>query len=71
MKWPAILLMISLNLMGLACATGGLTHSAGERELGSNPVNQKEDILYKQAIIRCHKTGGTRIVKINSLLRCF
>jgi hypothetical protein len=37
----------------------------------STPINGTEANLYKQAIIRCHKTGGTRVVKINGQLRCF
>ena len=43
-------------------------------EVGSGnsiPLTDKENILYKQAMVRCHKTGGTRIVKISGQLRCF
>lgn len=38
---------------------------------GSSPVNDGEVVEYKKAVARCHKTGGTRIVKIKGELRCF
>lgn len=60
---------LSVLLLVTSCA-GGFGGN-GKNSQGSDPVNQKEDILYKQALIRCHKTGGSRIVKINGTLRCF
>lgn len=38
---------------------------------GSEPVNSKEALDYQKAVIRCLKTGGTRIVKIEGQLRCY
>ena len=38
---------------------------------GSLPLNQVEALQYKQALHRCFKTGGTRIVKINGYLQCY
>lgn len=40
-------------------------------EQGSDPINQQEVLAYKQAVARCYKTGGSRIVKIDGKLRCF
>ena len=59
--------MLVLLLSSCAGGVGGNSKNSQ----GSEPVNQKEEILYKQALIRCHKTGGSRIVKINGTLRCF
>jgi hypothetical protein len=38
---------------------------------GSVPVNHVESVKYRSALIRCHRTGGTRVVKIQGQLRCF
>ena len=40
-------------------------------ENGTQPVNQKESVEYQRAIVKCYKTGGTRIVKIQGELRCY
>jgi len=40
-------------------------------EGSSEPINQQEALLYKQALFRCYKTGGSRIVKINGTLQCY
>ena len=55
-----------------ACAGGGSTGGGvyGLKE-GSKPINRGEELKYKKALIRCHKTGGSRIVKIKGTLRCF
>ena len=66
MRW-LVAMLCCLGL--LACASGG--GGAGKLGQSSTPINKKESILYKQAIIRCHKTGGTRVIKINGILRCF
>ncbi|MDD9951302.1 MAG: hypothetical protein OXT67_07015 [Zetaproteobacteria bacterium] len=61
-----------LVLLGLTLTTSCQnTQQYRSEAASSKPVNKKESIAYKQALIRCHKTGGTRIVKINSVLRCF
>jgi hypothetical protein len=57
-------------LFCLGCAATGISKKEN-KGAGSDPVNHKEAILQKQALIRCHKTGGTRIIKINNVLRCF
>lgn len=38
---------------------------------GSEPVNESESVEYKKALLRCYKTGGTRVVKITGQLRCY
>ena len=58
-----------LIFLGMGCA--GTGSGSGMSREGSEPANHKERIRYKQALIRCHKTGGSRIVKINGSLRCF
>jgi len=71
-RWISLLLACGLSgLLAQSCAGGGRGGGFHGSDEGSNPVNSKEVIMYKQALIRCHKTGGTRIVKINGTLRCF
>ena len=64
--------ILSLTLGIAACATAS---SGGQgpinNDAGSPPINQTEGIEYSKALLRCHKTGGTRIVKIEGNLRCF
>lgn len=71
----------SLKLSGLAavlsfscwlsgCQSSGVGQVLGN-ENGSVPANQSEVGEYKRAVLRCYKTGGTRIVKIEGNLRCF
>jgi hypothetical protein len=38
---------------------------------GSEPISEKEEIRYKSALLKCYKTGGSRIVKIEGVLRCY
>lgn len=55
-------------IMAVGCASGGaIKANAG----GSEPLNEEEKVEYQQELVRCHKTGGTRIVKIEGHLRCF
>lgn len=51
-----------------ACANGG---GISGNEGGSAPLNEAESIQYQKALLKCYKTGGTRIVKIEGYLRCF
>jgi hypothetical protein len=51
------------------CATSG--GAVAGNEGGSTPINKDEELVYKQAIVRCYKTGGTRVVKIMGKLRCY
>lgn len=60
--------LVAISFMGLqGCQS---TQVAGN-EAGSEPVNRVEGFEYKKAIVRCHKTGGSRVVKITGKLRCF
>ena len=56
-------------LTSTSCATGG--GSVAGNGLGSSPVNDSEIPEYQKAVSRCHKTGGTRVIKIDGRLRCF
>lgn len=55
------------------CASGGGSGPGGVagNEGGSEPVNEAEGRDYKKAIVRCYKTGGTKVVKIMGELRCY
>ncbi len=37
----------------------------------SEPINEKEKLQYQQELLRCVKTGGTRIVKVRGILHCY
>jgi hypothetical protein len=50
-----------------ACST---LQVAGNEE-GSLPANENEQRDYMKAVRRCHKMGGSRVVKIQGELRCF
>ena len=43
-------------------------HGGGE---SSSPINPAEEQAYKRALLKCYKTGGSRIVKIEGKLRCY
>ncbi|MEY4630920.1 MAG: hypothetical protein RIQ81_1040 [Pseudomonadota bacterium] len=40
-------------------------------EDGSEPINSDEQRAYMKAVRRCHKMGGSRVVKVQGELRCF
>ena len=40
-------------------------------EGSSEPINENEKLQYQQEILRCYKTGGTRVVKIRGVLHCY
>ena len=66
--------MLSCILVGsvtllLSCASG--SGGIAGNENGSEPINDKEALEYKKAIVRCYKTGGIRVVKIMGELRCY
>ena len=54
----------------LSCQTGGGGSVSGN-EAGSAPSNENEATDYQRAVNRCHRTGGTRVVKIMGDLRCY
>ncbi len=56
------------------CASGGGGGGAGGvsgNDAGSDPVNESEAKEYRKAIMRCYKTGGSKVVKIMGELRCY
>lgn len=65
--------IFSLLLTGSwACAGGGGGGgSVDGNDGGSAPVNAEETVRYKKALLKCYKTGGNRIVKIEGTLRCY
>lgn len=60
-----------LVLSVCACSTGGGGGGVSGNENGSEPVNASESLEYKKAVVRCYKTGGTRVVKIMGQLKCY
>jgi hypothetical protein len=56
-----------------ACQSGGGGGSDGVsgNEGGSEPINPTEERAYKRAILKCYKTGGSRVVKIEGQLMCY
>jgi hypothetical protein len=73
MRYLNVILMsvfMTLSFIQTGCQTMGGGTVAGN-EKGSQPLNDGEVNAYKRAILKCYKTGGTRVVKINGDLRCF
>ncbi len=63
-----LLLLLSVS----ACSTGGGGGGGvSGNENGSEPINGSESLEYKKAVVRCYKTGGTRVVKIMGQLKCY
>lgn len=63
-------LLVGLAFVITACSSPGLENIEGN-EGGSAPINAKESTEYKRALLRCYRTGGSRIVKIEGQLRCY
>ena len=53
--------------MGLLAACQTFSGNEG----GSLPLNEQEEVEYKKSLLRCYKTGGTRIVKVAGELKCY
>jgi len=67
-----VLTLVVLPFALAACQhTGGGYSQVAGNENGSAPVNEKEVHEYKREILKCYKTGGTRVIKIDGRLRCF
>jgi len=70
MKKPAII--IGFSWIAFAAIFSGCQSSGSYgNEGGTSPINSEEELQYNQAIVRCYKTGGTRVVKILGRLRCY
>lgn len=70
MKVVFALLMISAMAVITGCQTGGLGVLQGN-EGGSEPISEQEAYEMQKAVNRCHRSGGTRVVKIRGELRCY
>lgn len=53
-----------------SCAGGSGSGVAGNQG-GSQPINEQETQQYKAHLLKCYKTGGSRVVKIEGVLRCY
>ena len=69
-RWISGAILGLASLTNLHCAGPGPGSVPGN-ENGSAPLNDDEITAYKKASLRCRKTGGTRVVKIEGILRCF
>ena len=64
-------LWCSVALLDCASCQGGGGGAVAGNDQGSDPINDQESTDYKKALVRCYKTGGSRIVKIMGELRCY
>lgn len=64
---PIFFAMTILFCLHLTACQSGVSGNEG----GSEPVNEQEQWEYQKAVNRCHRTGGTRIVKIKGELKCY
>ncbi len=53
----------------LSSCQSGFTLTGNEG--GSVPVNDQEGYELQKAVNRCHRTGGTRVVKVKGELKCY
>lgn len=69
----AFLLLASLGVHLQSCAggSGGSASGVSGNTNGSDPINPSEENDYKRAILKCYKTGGSRVVKIEGRLMCY
>lgn len=68
------ILVLLLSAWMQACAGGAGGGSGGSlsgNEGGSEPINSTEERDYKRAVLKCYKTGGSRVVKIEGRLMCY
>ncbi len=70
MKHLLWIFLAVMSGMNASCATSGAGLVKGN-ENGSPALNDKETVEYQKAVVRCNKTGGSRVVKIEGQLRCF
>ena len=74
MKSNFIFLALLTLISGLsACQTGSQSaaYSVTGNEGGSEALNPQEGYELQKAVNRCHRTGGTRVVKIKGELKCY
>jgi hypothetical protein len=64
-------LMSLAALASLAGVSACSSLQVAGNDTGSEPINSEEQREYMKEIRRCHKMGGTRIVKVQGELRCF
>ena len=65
-------LFIASAMIISACASSqDQQYGVQGNENGSKPINKREEVSYKRAILKCYKTGGSRIVKIEGRLNCY
>jgi hypothetical protein len=76
---PRIVLILVFMIIGYlveGCQSGGGGGFGGSSQSqnslgGTEPINQKEQLQYQKSLLKCVKSGGSRIVKIEGDLRCY
>lgn len=56
-----------LTVMFVSACASGVSGNSG----GSEPLNDTEARQYKSQLLKCYKTGGSRVVKVEGQLRCY
>jgi len=69
-KQDSILRLLGF-VFGFLLFSGCASLSLRGNEGGSEPINDKEQVEYQKALLRCNKSGGSRVVKITGTLRCY
>lgn len=67
-------LLTSFCLSMQSCAGGSGSGGGGSvsgNDNGSAPINAEEERAYKRAVVKCYKTGGSRVVKVEGRLQCY
>lgn len=59
-----------ITVMLLSACASGSGRVLGNKD-GSDPINETESRQYKSQLLKCYKTGGSRVVKIEGQLRCY
>lgn len=68
----AQLILVCLAFSGCQNGFGGMDSGGPSgNEGGSDPINPTEEKAYKRAVLKCYKTGGSRVVKIEGQLMCY
>ena len=73
MKFNVVSALVAVSMILSACSNGGAWTggSVAGNEGGSEPVNAQEAFEFQKAVNRCHRTGGTRVVKIKGEIKCY
>lgn len=66
-----LLTSFCLSFQSCAGGSGGGGSAVSGNDGGSAPINAEEERAYKRAVVKCYKTGGSRVVKVEGRLQCY